>query len=197
MRSSEVPPFRAATQLASAGLMLLAITLVMAEGTAAKAESAAVSAGTRASHNLPETCPVTKPEAQTFIPPSPYPPEAGPGEFWFGTEKLWTMLPVNGTWKGLPHYRPTDSSFRQKMFWSREGYDWHAEPYPALTVTGRRVDGPAPPFMSPPANNGYTSYSSMVVGLDISTLGCWELTGHYRNPDLTVTDLTFVILVTQ
>jgi hypothetical protein len=177
--------------------MLFATTVVMVEAAAAKGESAAVSTGTAASHKPPETCPVTKPEAQPFIPPSPYPPKADPGEFWFGTEKLWTMLPVNGTWKGLPHYRPTDSSFRQKMFWSREGYDWHAEPYPALTVTGRRLDAPAPPFISPPANNGYHSYSFMVVGLDIPTLGCWELTGHYRNPDLTVTDLTFVIWVTQ
>jgi len=59
----------------------------------------------------PETCPVTKPyQASLFVPPSPYPPKASAGDFWFGSDRLWTALPVNGTWRGLPHYRPSDPS---------------------------------------------------------------------------------------
>ena len=49
--------------------------------------------------------------------------------FWFGTEKLWTILPANGTWQ-----------------------DWK---------------------------------SFMVAGLDIPTLGCWEITGKYGTDKLT------------
>ena len=55
--------------------------------------------------DVPETCPVTKPyQTSLFVPPLPYAPKAPLGYFWFGTNRLWTMLPVNGTWEGLPHY---------------------------------------------------------------------------------------------
>lgn len=44
----------------------------------------------------PETCPVTRPPALTFVPPTPYPVKPpSQREFWFGTEKLWSMLPVD------------------------------------------------------------------------------------------------------
>src|SRR5436309_7675822 len=61
--------------------------------------------------DAPETCPVTKPyQASLFVPPSPYPAKASAGDFWFGSDRLWTALAVNGTWRGLPHYRPSDPS---------------------------------------------------------------------------------------
>src|SRR5437868_278354 len=56
--------------------------------------------------NVPTTCPVTSPSDQPFVPPSPYLVKASEGTFWFGTEELWTMLPISGTWSGLPHYTP-------------------------------------------------------------------------------------------
>jgi hypothetical protein len=71
--------------------------------------------------DVPESCPVTKPPAHAFVPPSPYLGDSSPDGFWFGGEKLWTLLPTDGTWKELPHYRPTDTAFRNKLFWWREG----------------------------------------------------------------------------
>ena len=143
---------------------------------------------------MPKTCPITKPPAHPFIPPSPYPAKTDPGSFWFGTEKLWTDLRTGGTWRGLPHYRRTDSSFRQKLFWWRQGYDWHTENPPKLTVTGRRLDSPAPPLASEHANAGWgdRDHPFMVVGIDLPTLGCWEITGHYKDEEL-----SFVIWVAQ
>src|SRR5215469_10742888 len=60
--------------------------------------------------HVPKTCPITKPPARPFIPPPPFPPTAAHECFWFGTEKLWTQLRGDGTWKGLPHYTPDDYS---------------------------------------------------------------------------------------
>ena len=83
----------------------------------------------------------------------PYPVMTGPHSFWFGTEKLWTLLPRDGTGAGLGHYRPTDTAFRPKLFWWREGYDWDNY-QPPLKVTGKRIDSPAPPLATDEHANG-------------------------------------------
>jgi hypothetical protein len=66
--------------------------------------------------NIPATGPVTKPYQTTlFVPPPPYEGTAPQNYFWFGTARLWTLLPVTGTWPGLRGYTPNDSTFRQKL----------------------------------------------------------------------------------
>lgn len=101
----------------------------------------------------PDSCPVTKPPAHAFVPPSPYPAalcsEGLCSSFWFGTTKLWTFLRADGTWKGLGHYRPTDTSYRNKLFWWREGYDWRRDQEPALRITGVRLDSSDLPSCCP------------------------------------------------
>ena len=133
----------------------------------------------------PSSCPITKPSDPPFIPPAPYP---SVGNSWIGTAKLWTFVPSNGMWWSLPHYTPEDSRFRQELFWWHEGYDFRTENPPELTVTGKRLDGPAPPItMDEHANNGWTSDSNhpfMVVGIFIPTPGCWEITGRYKGEEL-------------
>lgn len=150
--------------------------------------------GTPAAPETPRAnCPTTRPPEPLFIPPARYlqkPP--GEGSFWFGTEKLWTLLPADGIWQ-LGHYTPTDPRYRQKTFWWRKGYHWRANPTPPLMVRGRRLDAPAPTFVAKRATNGYRDdwNSFMVVGLDIPTVGCWEITGRYE-----ADSLTYVIWVT-
>ena len=150
------------------------------------------------------SCPVTKPPWIAFVPPSPYPAEQPASSFWFGTEKLWTNLLMDGTWKGLPvwtaaeqaeedaSYRPTGPAFRNKLFWWHESYDWRTDD--PLTVTGKRLDAPAPPLYGR-ANNGWTNDSHhpfMVAGIFLPTLGCWQITGDYKGDKL-----TFVVFVTK
>jgi hypothetical protein len=151
-------------------------------------------AGTTRTVDLAQACAVKTPADQPFVPPSPYPATPSEGSFWLGTNLLWTALPVDGTWKSLPHYTPTDPTFRQKIFWWRQGYDPNTEPQPNLTVTGRRLDFPAPPLLSDPATNGWVQPDQpfMLVGVNFPTLGCWEITGHYRDQEL-----TFVMRVAQ
>jgi hypothetical protein len=135
----------------------------------------------------PKTCPVTRGADHPYVPPAPYSAKASPGQFWFGTDSLWTALPVTGTWSGLPHYTPSDPTFRQKLFFRRQVYDWHTELEPRLTVTGKRLDSPAPPLLSDQANNGWVKpeQTFMVIGINFPTLGCWEITGSYREDKLT------------
>jgi hypothetical protein len=171
--------------------------------------AASIQATVDRSPNPSDSCPVTKPPLMAFIPPSPYPTELPADSFWFGNEKLWTSLLMEGTWKGLPlwsaaeqaeneddRYRPTASAFRNKLFWWHEGYDWRTESVPNLKVIGRRLDAPAPPLTTDEhANNGWTNDSHhpfMVAGIFLPTLGCWEITGDYNGDRL-----TFVVLVTQ
>ena len=154
--------------------------------------SFAQNSGTATLADLPDTCPVTKPSDHPFVPPVKT--KASADKFWFGTDELWTELPVSGMWQGLLQpYRPNDLRLRQKMAWWRVGYDWHAEPYPALKITGRRLDGPAPPLVAEVNNAFWDHQSAMMSGLWIPTVGCWEITGRYHE---NVT-LTFVIWVAK
>jgi hypothetical protein len=129
-------------------------------------------------------CPVTPASSPAFIPPAPYPPNPPSDSFWFGTEKLWTLLRADGTWQNLPH---SDSGYGQKLFWWRDGYNWTAEPQPKLIVTAKKLNVSAPVVSAPRASNGYRQEdwkSFMVVGIDIPTGGCWEITGRYGKDEL-------------
>jgi hypothetical protein len=143
--------------------------------------------------NAPQSCPVTQPPRKPFVPPSPYPSQTSPDGFWFGSEKLWILLPTDGTWKHLPHYKPTDTAFRQKLQWWRQGYNWRTEHQPPLTVTGRRLDSSAAPLATdhhPNAADPMGDHASMMTGIFIPTVGCWQVTGNYKGDKL-----TFVIWV--
>jgi len=145
--------------------------------------------------SVAEACPITKPyQTSFFVPPAPYEANTAKGQFWFGTDRLWTNLPVNGIWKGLPldttARRPT---FGQKLFWWRQGYNARVEPRPKLIVTGRRLDSPAPPLEVSPATNAFAApRSAILVGLGFPTVGCWQITGRYEDDEL-----TFIIWVAR
>ncbi len=93
------------------------------------------------------------------------------------------MLQSDGTWAQLPHH---EAGYTQKLVWWRQGYDWRTEPEPDLTVTGRRLDVAAPTLVVSDATNGYHPDvgSFMLVGIDLPTLGCWEITGQVEDQAL-------------
>jgi hypothetical protein len=142
-------------------------------------------------NNPPVTCPITHPSNILFTPPSPYPatpPSNYAGEFWYGTPELWTMLRTDGTWSSLPQ---NGVGYTQKIFWWRQGYDINTEPRPKLTVIGKRLDASAPPLSASSATNARSDLGdAMLVGVDIPTLGCWEITGQYNG-----TELSFVVWI--
>ncbi len=102
----------------------------------------------------------------------------------FGNGKLW----VGGLWPhGViavgPGFVDHDCRVRMKIGWWRE-VDGR------LRITGRRLDGPAPPLRSDvPAGYGPTGFQSS--GVIFPTEGCWEITGSVHRTALTF--VTFVI----
>ena len=131
----------------------------------------------------PASCPVTVPQDPAFTPPAPYDALGFEGKFWFGSSSLWTAVPQNGTWAGLPL---NPEGYTQKVFWWRDGYVWTEEPEPDLIVTGERLDAKAPLLNVSRATNAYASDigSAMLVGVDFPTLGCWKITGKYNDAEL-------------
>src|SRR5919108_2216443 len=93
----------------------------------------------------PASCPVTVPQDPAFIPPAPYDSLGFEGEFWYGSNSLWTAVRQNGIWEALPL---NPAGYTQKVFWWRDGYVWTEEPEPELTVTGERLDAAAPPLIA-------------------------------------------------
>jgi len=131
----------------------------------------------------PADCPITVPQEPPFVPPAPYDQLGFEGEFWYGSNSLWTAVRQNGTWEALPH---NPEGYTQKVFWWREGYSISEEPEPALTVTAERLDGKASSISGSKATNASASDigSAMLVGVDLPSLGCWKITGKYGGENL-------------
>ena len=138
----------------------------------------------------PNTCAVTRPSQPPFRPPPPYSRYApSPGEFWYGTDMLWTAIPGTGEWSGLPQ---NEAGYTQKVFWWSKSYSSTGELEPQLSVTGRLLNAPAPPLNVSKATNAFAEdiQSAMLVVVDFPMPGCWEIWGRYAD-----TDLSFVIRV--
>jgi len=104
-----------------------------------------------------------------------------------GSEKLWTLRPIDGLWYGLRTVEPDSGHeiYRDKVFWWRKGYDWRTENPPQLKVTGKRLDAPAPALYPESANPALIKIPAIVTGINIPTVGCWEITGDYKGDKLT------------
>jgi hypothetical protein len=149
---------------------------------------AAVTSTTSASPPRPVTmadakrCPVT-------LPRSAGPPGVSPDGFFgwggsYGNGKLW----VGGLWpRGVIHAGPEfvaqDGSVGMKFGW------WRAATG-RLRLTGRRLDGPAPPVRAY-VPDGYGDSGFQASGVDFPTEGCWEITGAL--PTTSLRFVTFVI----
>jgi hypothetical protein len=71
-------------------------------------------------------------------------------------------------------------TFRQKIFWFREGYSWRRDPQARLEITRQRVDSPA-------TSNGWNNdaeHPLIVSVIDLLRLGSWKITGHYEDGTL-------------
>jgi hypothetical protein len=172
-------------RLGSGTILLAALVACTALPAAAQQPPAmpAVLAANVSDH-VPSSCAVSRPPNPAYRPPAPYPAQPPRGQFWFGTDKLWISLPANGVW-ALAHYRPGETAFRQKLLWYRKGFNPRLERRPKLTVTGQRLDAPAPPLAVDGPNAAETGDQSfMTVGFSIPTVGCWEIEGNYEGDKL-------------
>jgi len=146
--------------------------------------SAAASPSPSAPSGSPATCDVTRPDP-VFTAPKPFPrtPPDNYGSEWYGSADLWTMLDRDGEVWG-PWLYASPPALPQKTFWW--SVDWKSadEPEPTIIVTGRRLDGPGSFTFGPGTNASADFGTAMLVGIDIPSYGCWELTAQFRQSKL-------------
>ena len=138
----------------------------------------------------PKDCPVTTSANVSFKAPEPFSPIAPwEGIFWYGSENLWTALDTNGVWSKLPE---NPDGYGQKIMWWSSLYSLKDELEPELIVSGRRLDGEAEPLRFYGATNAMADDigEAMLTGVEIPTLGCWEITGQYKE-----SEISFVVWV--
>lgn len=164
-------------------LSLLFLSLLIAAGCApATVETQPESTdemSTSSISSIPPSCPVTKQLDPPFTPPG----NVGDGfeeKFWFGSNDLYLALPNDGTWPQL--------SKGEKVFWWGEWYPGgHNEPHPDLRIHARLLDDPEINFEQSGATNAaHSSFpaEAMLIGLEVPSSGCWEITGEYRDKTL-------------
>ena len=176
-------------------LMLLAkrATIVVLASTAllASGQEPTPKTGHRASGGKPPaSCHVTLPDGKF----APKLSTSGHGELssggaWYGTEKLWTVLPRDGIWRGSGPAGPHDFAYGNKLPWGRTNPPFRRRDDP-LTVTGKRLDGLAPVFTETFESSGFgPDYSGegIMGGIEIPVFGCWQITGRYKDADVTFT----------
>jgi hypothetical protein len=131
----------------------------------------------------PETCKVTLPSTPTDNPPLPMPGDSGfLRSSRFGTDRLWTVLPMNGIWRGLTPKAFGEYAYSNKLPWG--GAFSYKDKNGPLMVTGRRLDGPAPSFTEMEPISGV---HEMIGGINIPVFGCWEIIGRYNDEELSFT----------
>jgi len=135
----------------------------------------------------PASCPVTTPPAVTFKPPPGY--ELGNRSFWIGTEKLFTAIRTSGEVWGwgprAPGHENDVQPLTAKTFWASVNFNYRNEYPPNIKVTGKRLDGDAPPLLTMRPTNAFPGpTAAMLVGVYVPTPGCWEITAEYRGEKL-------------
>ena len=127
----------------------------------------------------------TVPPKEAFIPPAPYELDSDNG-FFLGSEKLWTALPKSGEVWGWSRRAPGhEHDLTAKTFWGSVNFDWKTEYPPELKVTGKRLDGDAPPLIAQRATNAFPGPgAAMLVCVIVPAPGCWEITGEYKGGKL-------------
>jgi hypothetical protein len=145
--------------------------------------------GTRASRLRPVTpadltrCPKTATSHPTAL-PGASPAALGPGTTIYGNGKLFVTLSTNGLIVAPAGYVNPDGSIGWKFPWWRYVSG-------QLTITGHRLDAPAPPLNSDvPAGYGETGFQAS--GVTFPSEGCWQVTAEVDH-HTTLTFVTFVV----
>lgn len=178
-----------------AGGLLGAVTVAACTASPATHHSATQNpaashaAGTRTSPPRPITradaarCPKTVTSYPTGL-PGQSASSLGQGVTIYGNGKLFVTLTTNGISVAPASFVHPDGSIGWKFPWWR---------YVSgdLTITGHRLDAPAPPLTSDVPPYGNTDFQAS--GVIFPTEGCWQVTGTVDHQ----TSLTFVTFVIQ
>jgi hypothetical protein len=148
-------------------------------------------------------CPTTVAPNPPFVPPFPYRAEPNPrGGFLYGNASLWTRIPIS-TEVRVPACCPP---YGVKLAYRRVGFDMRKE-HPELTVVARRLDVVTPLVWAGHAvgvsvpgddyryHHDSLSLMSMMTGINLPTIGCWEIAARYKEPTGDFQTLSYVVLL--
>jgi hypothetical protein len=146
----------------------------------------ALSASVRHNKSPWAACVTTRLSTPRFVPPSPYWQDASKEMFWYGSNSLWTLLGIQGTWYIDRNALENRGVYSTKLVYWRQGFDWRTEVDPDLRVIAKRLDRKAPLVLAAPAHAVFVTRTrpAMMVGIDIPSAGCWELTAEYHEHKL-------------
>ena len=121
-------------------------------------------------------CPITIPSA-AFAPPEPYPQAPlGTNSAWYGTEDLWTVLSLDGS------YTP-----RKSVWWSVNFPGGIVEESPNILVIWSRLGSSDDAISNDfDGTNAHTPEDGdfMIAGNDPRQNGCWEVYATYKGATL-------------
>jgi hypothetical protein len=132
-------------------------------------------------HAAAESCPKTT-ISHIAAPPGATLREMNPGTSVYGNRSLLVALAVNGVIVANGDMLRPHGSIWWKFPW------WRLVPGD-LTITGKRLDAPAPP-LTPFVPNGYGDTGFQASGVIFPSEGCWQVTGTLGHASV-----TFVTLV--
>jgi hypothetical protein len=124
-----------------------------------------------------EQCPVTIP-ASDFTPPDSHPenPSGWPDSVWYGSNDLWTVLPLDGS------YQP-----RKSVWWSAKFPGGGIESDPEITLRYELLESRRKmSFAHDDGTNANTAQDGwfMIAGIDPPITGCWLVTAIYKGASL-------------
>jgi hypothetical protein len=128
------------------------------------------------------SCPVTLPNGNR-------PPGQPRNVSWYGNGMLWAGVAPDGVWAHPPDRVGADGSIGDKLLWVT------TPPWRAPTLTGERIDAPAPPLHVLRMNQGSFSSAanpSFMSPVSFPSAGCWRLTS--RLGDLSLTYVVEVVV---
>lgn len=166
------------------GTWLLVVLLIACTPLTSPASTSRPPASTSAPSisSSAEDCPVTRP---TTAPPSIGRALFGSGSA-YGNEALWVgALGPGGVIAADPRMVQSDGSIDWKFGWWRIASG-------RLNITGRRLDGQAPPIRAS-VPEGYGDTGFQASGVLFPTEGCWEITGAVRDSMLRFVTLVRVV----
>jgi len=110
---------------------------------------------------------------------------------WYGSDALAVNLRSNGVWLGMGPAR----RYRDKLWFWRRGYSADAEPIPALSLKGVKLEagaGRQEVRIDRATNAEGPGWSQMLVLMEFPSSGCWQITATYVSSGIEQ-DLTFVV----
>jgi hypothetical protein len=126
-------------------------------------------------------CAVTETPRRVFVPPPPYEASLGEGDFYFGSDDFWTILPNNGVWE-TQHDQPTYD--RRKIVWFSKDYWWLSQQQTDLRVEARKLDGGTELVHGERPNNAFipeNQTSAMLNSIEFPSTGCWEISARWHD----------------